>query len=64
MTQAAKINETILSELRKQAERQSKHNYKAVEVDYRTLLALITEIERGRLVGLRFERSSDPALRD
>ena len=59
-----KINEAILEELRSQAIRQSRRNYRQVEVDCRILLALIHEIERGRLVNLQFERPSEPCVRD
>jgi hypothetical protein len=45
-----KIKQEILDELRNQAARQSQRNYKCVEVDCRTLLAMIHEIERHRLV--------------
>lgn len=58
------ITQGILDELRHQAENQSKTRYRAVEVQCATLLAMIAEIERGRVVDLRFERSVDPALRD
>lgn len=64
MESGVTINQTILDELRHQAERQSKRNYRCVEIDCRTVLALISEIERSRLVELRFERSTEPALRD
>ena len=50
-----KLTESILAELRHQCERQATRNYKAVEVDHRTLLALLNEVERGRVVALRFE---------
>lgn len=53
------INQSILDELRKQAERQQLRNYKAIEIDCRTVLALIAEIERSRLVELRFEAVPD-----
>ena len=59
-----KINQAILDELRTQATRQSKRNYRQVEVDCRTLLALIHEIERCRLVDLRFESVVDTPGRD
>lgn len=59
-----KINQGILDELKHQCERQSQKNYRGVEVDYRTLRALIAEVERGRLVELRFERPTEAALKD
>ena len=36
----------------------------AILIDSRMLLVLIAEIKRSRLADLRFERSSEPALRD
>lgn len=59
-----KINQAVLDELKSQAEKQSKRTYKGVEVDARVLLILLREIERGRLVDLRFDRSTEPAMRD
>lgn len=64
MTNQVKITESILSEIDHQCDRQSEKNYRGVEVDYRTLKALIAEIRRGRLVDLRFERPTEPAMRD
>ena len=55
-----KITEDILDELEHQCRRQAdgKKNYRGVEVDYRTLQALIEEIRRGRVVNLRFEQQT------
>lgn len=55
------INQSVIDELTEQCDRQSKRNYKCVEVDYRTLRALLAEIERSRLVNLRFERLPEQA---
>lgn len=49
-----KITQPVLDELRKQAERQAQRNYKAIEIDCRTVLALVAEIERSRAVAERF----------
>lgn len=51
-----KLNQAILDELRHQAERQATSRYKAVEVQCATLLSMISEIERARIVDLRFEK--------
>lgn len=47
------ITQPILDELRSQANRQSQRNYKQVEVDCRTLLAIVYEVEQSRLVAQR-----------
>ena len=59
-----KINQKLIDELKAQAEKQATRNYKWLEIDARTLLALLAEIERSRLVDLRFEIPKEPALRD
>jgi hypothetical protein len=61
---SVKINQKLLDSLKAEAERQLTRNYKWLEIDARTLKALIMEVERGRLVDLRFERPTEPALRD
>lgn len=42
-----KLNQNILDELKHQCDRQATKNYRGVEVDYRTLRALIAEIGAG-----------------
>ena len=59
-----KITQTLIDELRTQAKKQSQRNYKWLEIDARTLLALLAEIERSRLVELRFEVPKHAQLRD
>ena len=59
-----KINQAVIDELKAQCEKQKTRTYKGVEVDARVLIVLLKEIERGRLVDLRFERSTEPAMRD
>ena len=59
-----KITQSVIDELKKQAEKQKSRTYKGVDVDARVLLVLLAEIERGRLVNLRFAKSAEPALRD
>ena len=59
-----RITEEILDELKAQAERQSTRKYKWLDVDSRVVLALINEIERSRLVDLRFEVPKHAQLRD
>ncbi len=54
-----RLNQAILDELKHQAQRQASRNYKQVEVPCGTLLAMIHEIERSRLVDLRFERATE-----
>ena len=46
------ITDGILEELRKQSEKQLLRNYKGVEVDARTLLQLLSEIDNSRLIEL------------
>lgn len=58
MSNTVTINQSILDELENQCERQSTKNYRGVEVDYRTLRALIAEIKRSRLVAERFSCES------
>ena len=53
MSTAVKINQAILDEMKHQAQRQAKRNYKCIEIEVRTVLALIHEIERSRLVDVR-----------
>jgi len=59
-----KITQAIIDELKKQAEKQKQRTYKGVEVDARVLIVLLREIERSRLVDLRFEKTTEPAMRD
>lgn len=59
-----KITQALLDELKSQAERQATRTYKWLDIDSRVVLALIAEIERSRLVDLRFEVGTHPALRD
>ena len=54
----AKITQAVIDELKHQAEKQAKTRYRAIEVQCSTMLALLAEIERGRIVSLRFEKSS------
>lgn len=59
-----KLTQAILDELKHQADRQSKRNYKCVEVDFRTVFALVEEIERVRSVCVRCENAAENAMRD
>lgn len=58
------VNDKLIESLRREAESQAKKNYKWLEIESRVLLALLDEIERARLVDLRFDRPKEPALRD